>query len=96
MSRCICTGITCHPECPVDHLTEDEDRYIAIAERAAELMRDPEWLDETMGGLSISFWKLLIDGDDLAFCRQLRKELTETANEVASDEIRSIERRQAA
>lgn len=87
-NACICTGITSHPECPVDHLTEEENRNVEIAERVIELMHDPDWLDETMGGLSISFWKLFIDRDDLAFCNQLRKELAATANEVASQEIR--------
>lgn len=86
------------PGCPVDHLLEGEQRSIDIAERAADSMKDPEWLSGASGeALSKpDIWQLFIDGDDIAFCAQLRKEMQAQAQEEATDEVDTEERRRAA
>lgn len=96
--KCLCSGISAHPFCPVDHLLDDERRTNEIAERAADLQKDTEWLfgaaDQVL--YKPEAWRAYLAGDDLAFMRYLRAEIAEQAKAEAADQVNSEERRRAA
>jgi hypothetical protein len=85
------------PGCPVDHLFDDENRQAAITSAAEGNMVNPEWLSQAcIDPLdSADMWRLFNDGDYIAFCERLRKELELRATAEAMDEVSSAERRAA-